>query len=67
MPKDLLFLNRITIGATAVLGHLRATADWKAIDTEIRHYGPPATQLGQQDAQWRAFRAGPAADGPGRA
>jgi predicted unusual protein kinase regulating ubiquinone biosynthesis (AarF/ABC1/UbiB family) len=56
MPKDLLFLNRITVGASFILGHLYATADWKSIDCEIRHDGPPATELGQLEASWRAHR-----------
>jgi predicted unusual protein kinase regulating ubiquinone biosynthesis (AarF/ABC1/UbiB family) len=54
MPKDLLFLNRITIGASSILGHLYATADWKAIDDEIRHDGPPVTEFGFLEAAWRA-------------
>jgi predicted unusual protein kinase regulating ubiquinone biosynthesis (AarF/ABC1/UbiB family) len=54
MPKDLLFLNRITIGASFILGHLYATANWKSIDCEIRHNGLPATELGLLDATWRA-------------
>jgi predicted unusual protein kinase regulating ubiquinone biosynthesis (AarF/ABC1/UbiB family) len=56
MPKDLLFLNRITVGASFILGHLYATADWKAIDCEIRHGEPPATALGYREAEWRACR-----------
>ena len=56
MPKDLLYLNRITIGASSILGHLYATADWKSIDAEIRHHGPPATELGRLEAAWRARR-----------
>jgi predicted unusual protein kinase regulating ubiquinone biosynthesis (AarF/ABC1/UbiB family) len=54
MPKDLLFLNRITIGVSSILGHLYATANWKSIDSEIRHDGRPATELGRLDAAWRA-------------
>ena len=54
MPKDLLFLNRITVGASFILGHLYATADWKSIDCEIRHDGPPTTELGHLEAAWRA-------------
>ncbi len=57
MPKDLLYLNRITIGASSILGHLHATADWKAIDAEIRHHAPPATNLGHLEAAWRARHA----------
>jgi predicted unusual protein kinase regulating ubiquinone biosynthesis (AarF/ABC1/UbiB family) len=56
MPKDLLFLNRITIGASSILGHLYATADWQSIDAEIRHDGPPATEFGRLEADWRARR-----------
>ena len=56
MPKDLLFLNRIAVGASSVLAHLYATADWKSIDAEIRHDRPPATELGRQELSWRAER-----------
>lgn len=59
MPKDLLFLNRITIGTSSVLGHLYATADWKSVDAEIRHDGPAATELGRLEARWRAGCATP--------
>jgi predicted unusual protein kinase regulating ubiquinone biosynthesis (AarF/ABC1/UbiB family) len=31
VPKDLVFLNRISLGLNSVLGALRATADWRAI------------------------------------
>jgi hypothetical protein len=54
MPQDLVLLNRINLGASSVLGHLYATADWRAIDDEIRHGGRPATELGRVEAQWRA-------------
>jgi predicted unusual protein kinase regulating ubiquinone biosynthesis (AarF/ABC1/UbiB family) len=55
MPKDLLFLNRITIGVSSILGHLYATADWKSIDAEIRHARPPTTELGRQELAWHAL------------
>ena len=54
MPKDLVLLNRINLGVISVLGHLHATADWRAIDDEIRHDSPPATALGHLEARWRA-------------
>jgi predicted unusual protein kinase regulating ubiquinone biosynthesis (AarF/ABC1/UbiB family) len=69
MPKDLLFLNRITVGASFILGHLYATADWKSIDFEIRHDGPPVTGLGHLEAAWRTRRgstASPASTGAAR-
>jgi hypothetical protein len=56
MPKDLVLLNRINLGVISVLGHLYATADWRAIDAEIRHDRPPATVLGHLEAKWRARR-----------
>ena len=64
MPKDLLFLNRITVGASFILGHLYATADWKSIDCEIRHDGPPATELGRLEAAWSARRGTIASPAP---
>jgi ABC1 atypical kinase-like domain len=60
MPKDLLFLNRITLGASSILGHLYASADWRSIDSEIRHGGPATTEFGRQEAAWRARRHGTA-------
>jgi predicted unusual protein kinase regulating ubiquinone biosynthesis (AarF/ABC1/UbiB family) len=63
MPKDLLFLNRITIGVSSILGHLYATADWKSIDSEIRHDGSPATELGRLEAAWCASRRNAASAG----
>lgn len=56
LPKDWVFMNRITLGLNSVLGALRATADWRAIDDELRHGAPPATELGRLDAAWRASR-----------
>jgi predicted unusual protein kinase regulating ubiquinone biosynthesis (AarF/ABC1/UbiB family) len=57
MPKDLLFLNRITVGTSFILGHLYASGDWKSIDCEIRHDGLPTTEFGHLEAAWR-FRRG---------
>jgi predicted unusual protein kinase regulating ubiquinone biosynthesis (AarF/ABC1/UbiB family) len=56
IPKDMVFMNRIQLGLNSVLGALRATADWKAIDHETRHGAPPATELGRREAEWRASR-----------
>jgi predicted unusual protein kinase regulating ubiquinone biosynthesis (AarF/ABC1/UbiB family) len=68
MPKDLLFLNRITIGVSSILGHLYATADWKSIDSEIRHNERPATELGRREAAWRSRRGtAPSCGAPGTA
>ena len=66
MPKDLLFLNRIIVGASFILGHLYATADWNAIDYEIRHDGSPSTGLGHLEADWRARCGDPGQARPAR-
>jgi predicted unusual protein kinase regulating ubiquinone biosynthesis (AarF/ABC1/UbiB family) len=57
VPKDYVFMNRITLGLNSVLGALRATAEWRAIDDEVRNDGPPAGELGRLEAAWRAARA----------
>jgi ABC1 atypical kinase-like domain len=64
MPKDLVFLNRITVGASFILGHLYATADWNSIDCEIRQDGPPTTELGHLEAAWRSGRGTTACTAP---
>ena len=56
VPKDYVFLNRIIVGLFSVLAALGASADWRTIDTELRDQGPPTTELGRLDAEWRATR-----------
>ena len=58
VPKDYVFMNRITLGLNSVLGALRATADWRAMDAEVRKDGPPAGELGRLEAAWRAASKG---------
>jgi predicted unusual protein kinase regulating ubiquinone biosynthesis (AarF/ABC1/UbiB family) len=55
IPKQYLFMNRITLGLNSILGALEATADWGAIDREIRCGGEPTTELGRLEAEWRAL------------
>lgn len=49
-------LQRINLGLMAILASLNATLDWRAITEEIWPFvdGPPATELGRQEAAWRA-------------
>jgi hypothetical protein len=54
--RDMVFMNRITVGLNSVLGALRVTADWTAIDAEIRHGAPPADELGRLEAAWLQAR-----------
>ena len=49
-----MFLNRIIVGLESVLGMLEASADWRAVDAELREGVPPTTELGRVDAEWRA-------------
>ncbi|MQA88045.1 MAG: AarF/ABC1/UbiB kinase family protein [Streptosporangiales bacterium] len=47
LPRDFVFLTRIDLGLTAVLGELRATGPWRAIIAEYDDGAPPATPLGE--------------------
>jgi predicted unusual protein kinase regulating ubiquinone biosynthesis (AarF/ABC1/UbiB family) len=49
-------LQRINLGLWAVIGHLRATANWRRVAEELWPWveGPPSTPLGEEEAAWRA-------------
>ena len=69
VPKDFVILQRINLGLFAILGRLNATADWRGISEEIwpNVAGPPATPLGELEAEWLRRRQGSAGDAePGR-
>jgi predicted unusual protein kinase regulating ubiquinone biosynthesis (AarF/ABC1/UbiB family) len=54
MPPHYLFLMRIDLGVTSVLGALGATGPWEAIRHEYDRAGPPGTPLGHEDlAFWK--------------
>ena len=60
LPPDYLMLNRIQWGVNSILGRLRATANWYRISDEFLCDGPPATELGAEEAAFMvasAFRA----------
>jgi predicted unusual protein kinase regulating ubiquinone biosynthesis (AarF/ABC1/UbiB family) len=61
VPRSYVILQRINLGLFAVLGELGATADWRAIAEEIWPFvqGPPATPMGEAEADWRASRGDP--------
>jgi hypothetical protein len=42
---------------SALLSHLQAEGPWRGILAEYRKDAPPATELGRQEAAWRAARA----------
>ena len=55
VPPSMVIIQRINLGLYAVLGELRATADWRGIAEELWPWvaGPPATELGRQEESWR--------------
>ncbi|TMC47896.1 MAG: AarF/ABC1/UbiB kinase family protein [Chloroflexi bacterium] len=59
LPRSYIVLQRINVGLFAVLGELRATANWRTIADEIWPFvqGPPSTPMGEAEAAWRAGRA----------
>ena len=52
LPVDLVILQRITVGLLAILGRLNATANWHRIARELWLGEPPATPLGEREAEW---------------
>jgi predicted unusual protein kinase regulating ubiquinone biosynthesis (AarF/ABC1/UbiB family) len=62
IPPAFAVLQRINLGLYAVLGGLRATADWRRIAEELWPFvgAPPSTELGRAEAEWRAARGGDA-------
>jgi len=64
VPPAYVILQRINLGLYAVLGQLRGKAPWRAISEEIWPWvdGPPATELGRQEAEWLADRPARTAD-----
>ncbi len=55
VPPSFVIIQRINLGLYAVLGELRATANWRRIAEEIWPFvdGPPSTPLGEEEAGWR--------------
>ena len=56
VPPAYVILQRINLGLYAVLGRLRARAPWRGISEELWPWtsGHPVTDLGRQEAAWRA-------------
>ena len=65
MPPSFVILNRLVWGVAAILGRLEARNRWRGILAEYRDDGPPVTELGRREAEWRATR-GAAGDDPGQ-
>jgi predicted unusual protein kinase regulating ubiquinone biosynthesis (AarF/ABC1/UbiB family) len=58
VPPSFVIIQRINLGLYAILGELEATADWRAISEELWPFvdGPPATPMGEAEAEWLARR-----------
>jgi predicted unusual protein kinase regulating ubiquinone biosynthesis (AarF/ABC1/UbiB family) len=56
MPPDSILIRRMHGIVAVVLQQLRASADWGAIAAEYLHGEPPATPLGQAEADFLARR-----------
>jgi predicted unusual protein kinase regulating ubiquinone biosynthesis (AarF/ABC1/UbiB family) len=56
IPRTYVVLQRINLGMMAVLGSLRATANWRRIAEEIWPFTdrPPSTPIGEAEARWAA-------------
>ena len=54
VPPSFVILQRINLGLFAVLGQLRATANWRRIGEELWPFvdAPPSTELGELEAEW---------------
>jgi len=54
IPRTYVVLQRINLGLMAVLGSLRATANWRRIAEEIWPFtdGPASTPIGEAEARW---------------
>ena len=59
VPPSFVIIQRINLGLYAILGQLGATADWRGIAEELWPFvnGPPATPLGELEAEWLARRS----------
>jgi predicted unusual protein kinase regulating ubiquinone biosynthesis (AarF/ABC1/UbiB family) len=61
LPPETILIRRMHGIVGVVLAQLRAAADWGAIAAEYLHSEPPATELGQAEAEFFARRRGHAA------
>ena len=61
VPRAFVIIQRINLGLYALLGDLRATANWRRMAEELWPFvdGPPSTPMGAAEADWLARRPGP--------
>ena len=58
IPRSYVILQRINLGLFALLGEMKATANWRAIAEEIWPFmqAPPSTPMGAAELPWLASR-----------
>jgi hypothetical protein len=56
LPPAFVITQRINLGLTAILGQLRARANWRRIAEELWPFtqGAPSTRIGEAEAEWLA-------------
>jgi predicted unusual protein kinase regulating ubiquinone biosynthesis (AarF/ABC1/UbiB family) len=59
IPRSYVILQRINLGLFALLGEMKATANWRAIAEEIWPFmlAPPSTPMGVAEQPWLAAKA----------
>jgi predicted unusual protein kinase regulating ubiquinone biosynthesis (AarF/ABC1/UbiB family) len=59
IPRPYVIVQRINLGLFAILGEMRATADWRGISEEIWPFtqAPPSTPMGEAELPWLERRA----------
>ncbi|MHB8671283.1 MAG: ABC1 kinase family protein [Acidimicrobiales bacterium] len=56
LPSSYVILDRVVWGVSALLGRMRARANWGALLAEYRRGGGPSTEMGRREARWRQDR-----------
>ncbi|MFN2608884.1 MAG: ABC1 kinase family protein [Acidimicrobiales bacterium] len=56
MPPSYVILDRVVWGMSAIFGRMHAGARWGALLDEYLHDGPPSTDLGRAEDEWRHAR-----------
>ncbi len=61
IPRSYVILQRINLGLFALLGDIKATANWRSIAEEIWPFmqAPPSTPMGEAELPWLTSRAVP--------
>jgi hypothetical protein len=54
VPPDEIWFRRMSVGVLAVLGHLRASANWHRLAREYVHGEEPRTELGLAEREFFA-------------